>query len=413
MFASLSKREFLFLLLAIVFLFQTASISSPHVEGDELVYLSLSKNMGWDLSNYTVMDVTPVNQFAPRLYRQPVFMHPPLFPFILKAGSTFVNPVLFGLLFNGLLKFALAIMMWHFALILGTNSAMAQLIAIFVTACPILGFISSRILIDMVFTIFFIAVIYLLIKAGIEQARRNLNLAVICCCIFLNTKIQAVTYLPLFAFLYAASARSALQKGELTAVSLRNQIFLGLALIGLIGLSHHFRLIFSLGLQECLHLQDIEKPLNPFIRRINNRSPLKFLIYLIMLQPIILILLSPRFWIEARKSFSVIPNSLQICLSLIYSAIVTFFSSSAQERYWAHVFPLAVLLVAVLYEKKQALSEEIYNLKFVYIIYFVLLFMNNFEINVLLAGSRTAIVFPVLLQFFPFLTMAGGPFYMF
>lgn len=70
---SLSRRKFFFLLFAIVVLFQVASIFSPHIEGDELVYLTLSKNMGWDLSNCRVMEDAPLNQFSSRLYRQPVF----------------------------------------------------------------------------------------------------------------------------------------------------------------------------------------------------------------------------------------------------------------------------------------------------------------------------------------------------
>lgn len=411
---SLNRRNFFFLLFIIVAVFQVASIFSPHVEGDELVYLTLSKNMGWDISNYTVMEDSPLNQFSPRLYRQSVFMHPPLFPFILKAGTNLVNPVLFGLLFNGLLKFALAILMWNFALALGAGRRAAQFVAIFVTACPILGFVSSRLLIDMGFTISLIAVIYLLIRAGIGQTRKNLILAVICCCILLNTKIQAIAYMPLFAFLYAVAARNALHKGEMTTASLRNQILLGLVLIGVIGFSHHLRLLVNLGFQECIQLFDIEKPLNPFVLRITARSPLKFLVYLAMLHPIVLILLRPRFWFETKKSLGEIPRPvLYLGFSLLYSALITLFSCSAQERYWAHVFPLAFLFIVVLYEKRSELCTGTLDLKIVYAAYFTLLFMNHFLTNVLLAGSRTAIVSPAILALFPFLTMTGGPFFNF
>ncbi len=384
------------------------------MEGDELVYLTLSKNMGWDLSNYTVMGDAPLNQFPPRLYRQPIFIHPPLFPLILKVGTNLVNPVLFGLLFNGLLKFALAILMFHFALALGASVTIAQIVAVFVTACPVLGFVGSRLLIDMGFTISLVSMIYLLIRAYIYQTRKNLILAVICFCILLNTKIQAIAYLPLFVFLYAVAARSSLQKGELTAASLRNQVLLGLVLIGVIGFSHHLRLLFSLGYQECLHLYDIEKPLNPFVLRITARSHLKFLAYLAMLHPIVLILLCPRIWFETKKSLGAIPRPvLYLVLSLIYSAIITFSFGSAQERYWAPVFPLAFLLIAVLYERRSDPATETIDIKVIYLSYITLLFMNNFMTNVLLAGSRTAIVYPALLEYFPFLAMEGGPFFNF
>lgn len=410
----LSRREFFLLLFILVALFQVASIFSPHVEGDELVYLSLSKNMGWDLSNYTVMNDAPLNQFPARLYRQPVFMHPPLFPFILKIGSIIANPVLFGILFNGLLKFALAVLMWNFALVLGKSRTMAQLAAVFVTACPILGFISSRILIDMSFTLSLVAVIYLLICAGIEKTRKNLILAAVCCCILFNTKIQAILYLPLFLVLYGIAARSALKKGEMTQTSLRNQILLSITIIGLIGFAHHFRLLFSLGYQECLRLNVLETALNPFVLRITARSTLKFLAYLILMHPIVIILMRPLLWIEVKRSLGLIPRPiLSLGLSLLYCALITLLSSTAQERYWAHVFPLAFLLIVVLYEEKSILAVNITLIKCVYTSYFILLFMNNFEINVLLAGSLTAIVFPAILNFFPFLAMSGGPFYNF
>jgi hypothetical protein len=410
----LSRREFFILLFAIVALFQVASIFSPHVEGDELVYLTLSKNMGWDLSNYTVMKDAPLNQFPNRLYRQPVFIHPPLFAFILKVGSSLMHPVLFGLLFNGLLKFALAILMWHFALALGASLITAQFVAVFVTACPILGFVGSRILIDMGFTVSLVAMVYLLIRAGIEQTRKNLILAVICCCILLNTKTQAIMYLPLFAVLYGLAAGRALKKEEMTPTSLRNQILMGIALIGIIGFSHHFRLLFSLGYQECLRLMDAETPLNPFVSRIADRSSLKFIVYLVMIHPIVLMFIRPRFWIEVTQSLGSIPRPI-ICLglSLLYSVLITLFSSGAQERYWAHIFPLAFLLLAVLYKKEMERPDKTPVLKLIYVSYFTLLFMNNFEINVLLAGSRTAIAFPAILELLPFLSMKGGPFYNF
>ncbi len=128
----------------------------------------------------------------------------------------FVNPILFGIIFNGLLKFILVIVMLHFALTLGAGESAARLVAVFVAACPIIGFVGSRILLDMIFTISLIAVIFLLIKAGSEKAQKNLFLATVFCCIFLNTKIQAIVYMPLFVFLYGTAVKRAFEKEELT-----------------------------------------------------------------------------------------------------------------------------------------------------------------------------------------------------
>jgi len=411
---SASHRKFFLLLFVIVALFQVASIFSPHIEGDELVYLSLSKNMGWDLTNYTVMDVAPLNQFPNRLYREPVFIHPPLFPLILKTGALLINPVLFGILFNGMLKFALAVLMWRFALALGSSMMTAQAVAVFVTACPILGFISSRILIDMSFTLSIVAAIFLLIRSVGSDTYKNLTLAVICICILLNTKIQAVLYLPLFAFLYIMAIRSAFQKQLLTSIALRKQILISILLIGVVGLSHHFRLLLNLGFQECLHILDVEKPFNPFMLRIIARSLPKYIVYLAMIHPIVVILVAPRFWIEVRQSIGNIPDPvLYLGLSILYSTLVTLLLSPAQERYWAHVFPLIFLFIAVLYEKRCEVFKKTGNYRLIYASYIVLLFMNQFDTNVLTAGSRTAIVFPATMKLFPFLLMEGGPFFNF
>lgn len=304
--------------------------------------------------------------------------------------------------------------MYVFALTLGVRRTTAQMAALFVSACPIVGFIGSRLLIDMSFTLSIIASIYLLIRAGIEGARKNLIWGVVCFCICLNTKIQAIAYLPLFFYIFVASSRNAIHKGDLTLSSFRNIAILGTILIASIGLSHYIRLFFGLGYQECLHMTNLEMGFNPFVQRILTRSKLKFLIYLTLLHPIAIILMCPRFWIQARRSLWTMPKPLfYLTISILYSTVITLLFSTAQERYWAHVFPLCFLFIAALVEQADDVPKRLSIMNGVYYAYFVLLFTNNFFINVILAGSRTAIVFPSLLNLFPFLCMDGGPFYNF
>lgn len=68
-----------------------------HVEGDEVVYLTLSREMNWDLTHYTTKDDPIVSQFPHNSYRLPLFTHPPLFPWLLKVGDTLGNSIATGL----------------------------------------------------------------------------------------------------------------------------------------------------------------------------------------------------------------------------------------------------------------------------------------------------------------------------
>ena len=63
-----------FLLLCV--LMHAKSFSVSHIEGDEIVYLTLAREMNWDFSGYSTQHDAAVRRFPHSIYRQELFHHP-------------------------------------------------------------------------------------------------------------------------------------------------------------------------------------------------------------------------------------------------------------------------------------------------------------------------------------------------
>src|SRR3989344_6175871 len=124
---------------------------SFHDEGDEIVYVGLSDVMGWDFSNYTIKDHPIASQFTQKLYKAPVFYHPPIFPWLLKFFGLFGNKIILGLLFNVLLHIGTAILVYKILLLLTDTSEAALLGFFYAVLCPILTATLSRLHLDGLF----------------------------------------------------------------------------------------------------------------------------------------------------------------------------------------------------------------------------------------------------------------------
>ena len=111
----------------------------PHIEGDEEVYLALSREIHWDLSHYTTRDDLEIREFPDSIYRSNLFHHPPLLPLVMKLGGTlFGTPVAAGLLFQ---NFAMWVLLYYTCALDGVSANADRLGAIAfaaVTFCPLL-----------------------------------------------------------------------------------------------------------------------------------------------------------------------------------------------------------------------------------------------------------------------------------
>lgn len=404
--------RFILLLLMLVVFFQVSSLMAPHREGDEMVFLALSQNMSWGLSDYTVMDIEPLNQFANRLYRAPIFMHPPLFPLILKLGGVFANTIVFGVIFNGLMKLWLAIVIYWVALELQFHERAAQAASIMVIACPVLGFVGSRVLADSVFVALLWTSILYLLRALHQKSDAALLLSALVFAFFLNTKFQAVLILPGYLMSWVLvgfwiSRRRASFQSLVPITLIASVILIGF------GMVHYFRLFNAFGIEGTRDLMVVERPINDFIRRVGSRQLLPMTVYLLLIFPLFIILVIPRVWSgflqqlrnsrEQQQGWMVAALPISFTMGLVS---VWFFQ---QERYWAPVIPMGFLLVARMLVPLRDASN---TFRALLIPGFIgILFIGNFMTNVLTPGSMTAVVSPVLFRFFPFLVREGGPFF--
>ena len=408
-----AKLKFFLSLLAIIGIFQTPSFFSHHNEGDELVYLGLASQMTWNVQNYTVQNLSPMNQFPSRLYRADTFLHPPLFPLLLKAGGLFGNQVFAGLIINGIIKFALAILTYLLGLRISLSENRARLASLFVVACPVIGYASSRLLIDPLYALAVTASLYYLVVASQDKSEKAQVLAALTFAVALNSKFQAVLLLPVFAlgWLYVSNQFNWSHPAQRT----RQMSVGGLSILILVvlGLSHHLRLLAEYGIQGIRDLWIVDRPLPPFVARMQERSHLGMIAYLGLIYPFFIAMLGPKRLTDLKRAIDSCSATRILLVYFVLMTLVTELSLFQQERYWTHILPVGFLLFirtqAALDEKKEAPMPIGWLTQGA----LLLLFLNHFMTNVISAGDRTALVAPVLIQFFPFLIKPGTPFLLF
>ncbi len=407
------KSRWLLIILVLGAIFNVASFYAPHSEGDEVTYLTISRYMDWNLSSYTTRFYDPVRSYPNKLFRADIFLHPPLFPWILKVGWTLESPVLIGLLFNTATKIIVSVLVYCICLQLRVGQIPSFVAGMMVAMDPVLGFISSRLLTDIYLTLGIILTLFVLIRGVVKHSLGNLILASFCFCVALNSKFQAVIFLPLFfmawsycCWVICKAAPSAQSRIFFTAAS-------SLAILIVFGLFHFIRLYFAYGIAGVYDLiYTIEVPLNQFVLRMERRSIFPMICYLLVLQPWILILFAPTSLNTVIKNLKARPEILILCGFIIYTILAVSFSPFQQERYWAPVFPLlAVVLMFVLDSELKLKPRWFASWKVSALAAsFAVMVLTNYTTNVLTAGVATAEVIPIVLHVFPFLRLEGSPF---
>lgn len=385
---------------------------APHNEGDEITYLALSHEMKWDLSHYTVRDVEPVNSFPNKLYRADIFLHPPLFPILLKLGWATGKPVLAGLVFNFLAKIALAWLVYLICRSLRMSDLACYLSTLFVAVCPIIGFVSTRLLIDIYFATTLTAVLYFLIS-GIEKSSAvRLFFASVCFALTLNTKFQAVVYTPLFAISWFYAAYVILNKSPQLKKTIWISFYASLLIVASIGLGHFLRLYLTYGVSGVYDLfYTIEKPFGQFAIRMNSRSRLGMLGYLLFIHLWIIVLLAPRA-LKTIYTWAKPNPSVKLLIGYAtYLFITITLSTFSQERYWTALFPLLFILIANVIANQDQQSKSPTGAREWVCFCLVILLLNSFTVNVITPGAITAMVRPVVFQIYPLFDAQDGIFF--
>lgn len=131
----------------------------PVIDWDEVVYIYLSENMGWDLSNYTTKGSFIDKSLPQSCSSSPVFYHPPLFPYLLKTASIVFDTHVAAKILN--IIFVLLSVVYVYLLSQSLSGSTAAIMATaFWIVCPIFNLESNIVHLDFPLTVFVLAGIY-------------------------------------------------------------------------------------------------------------------------------------------------------------------------------------------------------------------------------------------------------------
>jgi hypothetical protein len=332
-------RRLAILILAAVsasLLLRLPAFVAPHTEGDECVYIALSERMGWDFSNYTVAGIPNAALMPGAVYVAPLFLHPPLLPYVLKLGlAAGVNPVASGLLFQLFASLLLYGTMARTATVVPRDPGPRAAAFLLVTACPILLFSGSRLHLDGLMAVFFSCGWLLLVEAMETGSNRLAAGAGLCLAAAMNAKFTSLALLPILpaTFAWRRYVRGAPGGGTQFAVAA--------ALTVAFGAPHFIRFLLSYG---TLDFRPLLAPMpgsrpNSFLRMTRGISRMRLTANLLAIYPFMPWLFGPNAYSGGVRRGDWAPFA---ALSALYLFLVLLAGSPpGQLRYFAPVIPFA------------------------------------------------------------------------
>lgn len=352
--SAMTRRQLATLCLAAccLCLFQHVSaFSQKHNEGDEVVYLSLARNMGWDLSNYTTRNDPLVRRFPNSIYRAELFHHPPLYPFVLKLGGLFGASVAAGLLFAWLVISATFYASYRLLARLRAQHTTAIVVCTGLTFCPLLLFSTVRLHLDALFGLLLACAILAHIDALETGSRRRALLAACLWVATLNVRYAALAALPWIPLLHLFFLhRLRRRDGDPEAAELRRAAWMTTGIVaGLVltlGLQHYYRVLWTYGTLlpgQFAVLDPDAAQFSPFLRSILERSRPRMLVYLLLLFPALGVFFLPRTYIRLRRAIGDARWEALFPLLFLYQLALVFVFTHQQLRYFAAATPALYL----------------------------------------------------------------------
>lgn len=329
-------------LVVVLGLFHVPTFHLPHKEGDELVYLGLSRKTSWTLGDYTTSGIDQVNEYPARMYRAPYFIHPPFFPLLLKSLGLLGDPITLGLAANAALHIACCILVASCVRLLG-GSAAAQMIAALTTAqCPVLMAATVKLHIDAWSGFLLLLSVHVLLHAARDRSPLLWLLAGLVYGCALNTKLTALASLPGFLLVSWLLGR---RWGVLWQAALFWVMAFALAAPHCINLLREYSTLYPSDL--LVH----DRPTSDFLKKILARGHLRALLYTFALTPFTLLWLTPGFWRfgapEARGG-TMIGAVVIVFINLWAAVSIVHY---ATERYWALYLPTFYVLVGLVVDR--------------------------------------------------------------
>lgn len=343
------------------------SFSVQHTEPDEHVYLSLSREMNWDLSHYTTMDDPVISRFPSAAHRHPLFIHPPFYPLILKTGALFGQPIMAGLLFANLSIGLMLLYAWRTMVMLQISPRWAVTVFLGITFCPLLLFSTARLQIDGLLGIWLTCAIIAYIEALDTGSIARALLAGVMMVIAMNMRYSGIVALPL-VFLIQGYHLYRLTKhkdpdaeqgcSELWNIAAQGRhwvVFaIVLALVLTFGLQHYYRVFatFQTLLPSSIAVLDPNAAdFSPFLRLVLKRNRWQTLFYLAAIFPVLVIFLTPYPYRLAAHSVRMREWDPAFLFIFFYFLLVTEIFTHQQMRYFALAMPALYLYLPVVLER--------------------------------------------------------------
>jgi hypothetical protein len=336
-----ANPKFLFgLVIALGLLLRLPAFLVPHTEGDEQIYILLAEQMGWDASHYTTADIPNAASLPSVVYVSPLFVHPPLFPFVLKLGIALGNPVLAGLLFEVAAMALLFLVLARRSPAIPFDAGPRLLLLGLAAVCPILLFSTSRLHLDGPAAIFFCCGVVLLIEAMDAGSTRLSAAAGGCLAAALNMKFSTLALLPLLPACLAY--RHFLVPGARPAVK---PFLVAMAVTGALGAPHYVRYVLTYG---TLDYRQLLAPLPayanyPFLLWVDSITRGRMAANLLAVYPFLPFLFAPGKLAERFRRGDWHPFMVG---ATGYVLLVLLLTSKSQMRYFAPFTPFAAIALA-------------------------------------------------------------------
>lgn len=159
-----------FILLALILfgvVIRVPAIFMPHIENDEIIYQTLADKVSEKFSDYSLQGTDILSELPAINYDHPVFHRPPFFVYALALFRA-----VFGKDFGILLPILSGVLSIFIIFFLGRkmyDGKKALLSAFILSSCPIILFGSTRILMDVVLTVFILVTVWAVFIAAEKE----------------------------------------------------------------------------------------------------------------------------------------------------------------------------------------------------------------------------------------------------
>jgi 4-amino-4-deoxy-L-arabinose transferase-like glycosyltransferase len=329
--------------LVLMTLLHVRSFYVPHQERDEVAYMTLAEEMGWDLSNYTTRGDPIVRNYPYSIYRQELFHQPPIYPLMLKVGMAIGRPVVVGLLVQILAMGLLLMVARRAAALFALPVPYQAILYAGLTFCPLLMFSTTRLHHDGLLSIFLFCACVFYIEAANEGSTRKAIVSGLLFVLALNVRYNAIAALPLIAI--AQAFHGYRRPGHLRDRATWKCFAVVSVLVLSLGLPHYARVFATYGslLPSSFITPDIDvQEWNEFLRRVHNRSRLRVFLYLVAIYPVMLSWLLPAQLRSFREKLNERSWEAFIGVASVFLITIHLILLHRQVRYFAVMTPFLI-----------------------------------------------------------------------